>query len=165
MKSVWRLARGFSLLELLLVLTLVGMVSYLSLSSWQRLQQMWQLEEASLQLLHFLHQTQRVARWHNETLAIEVQRATGGHAEEQWQLSPRQGEREMISPFKVNGAQVILQEESASEQIQFFGRRGGASGGHFTLSNGAGQVQVIVSAKGRIRRCSVEGSVSGLAPC
>jgi prepilin peptidase dependent protein A len=165
---------GFSLLELLLVLGLLALLGRFSMVGWHNYQQQGYLDETSQQLLYFLHRKQVEAAWHNQSYAIHVIHL----AAERWQISLHstaeknclsaadtgagKGTGKCFSPF---WSDVALLKDLPNPVMQFYGQRGGAIGGHITLSNPAGRVRIVLSARGRLRRCSEGSTFRGIPLC
>ncbi|CDG48273.1 prepilin-type N-terminal cleavage/methylation domain-containing protein [Serratia symbiotica] len=51
------------------------------------------------------------------------------------------------------------------KEIGFYGVRNNAQAGHIVLSNGAGSLRLVLSAKGRLRVCSERKNARGIALC
>ncbi|MNC39907.1 hypothetical protein D3C75_885910 [compost metagenome] len=51
------------------------------------------------------------------------------------------------------------------KDMGFYGLRNNAQAGHILLSNGAGRLRLVLSAKGRLRLCSEGVSIRGITTC
>lgn len=144
------------MLEILLVMLVVALLGQLSISSWRQHQQMLHLYEVSEQLLNFLNRVQTEAGWHNQNYLIQIERPTP----DRWQVVIQRGPSPTTCAasrqhcYRPHWPDITLADETAAQGMTFYGSRGGAYAGHFTLNSPAGTVRIILSAKGRLRRCS-----------
>ena len=160
-----------TLIEILLVIAITAILSATGISSWQNYRQRAVLEQSSAGLLAFLTRAQAAANWRNQTYLLQVgkQGARGCVAASQ---TKRNGECDTDS-----GLRFVLPEPSLNLEVShsdigfgFYGIRNTAGTGHIVVSNQAGRVKVILSAKGRLRRCSesINGQqpyLPGISPC
>ncbi|WCG83964.1 prepilin peptidase-dependent protein [Pectobacterium sp. A5351] len=167
MKTGNRQPRGFTLLELLVVLTLVALMAGGGLHGWIQYQQAIRLEQSAQQLLDFLSRAQANAYWHNETRTVRL--ISQG---ELWCMMAGQNEkqaeeicRENHSGQFVRRTQDIVLAKSTSNVFTFFGLRNAAQAGHISLSNAAGQLRLIISVRGRMRLCSESQAVLAIPLC
>ncbi len=157
MKKITSLSCGFSLLELLVVLVIMTLTANIITYSISQHHQHQALQNASLNVMRFLINVQAQANWYNQSYIIHIEKIKN-----YWQItamlfSHQQG-RETIG--KVTRRSAYLNEKELQRldyttisPIIFYGRRNMASTGHIRLSNSIGEIQIIVSARGRIRRC------------
>ncbi|WP_237172370.1 prepilin-type N-terminal cleavage/methylation domain-containing protein [Pantoea alhagi] len=146
---------GFTLVELLLVLTIAALLSLASLQGWQSWQQRQRMQETARQLQRFLHGVRAWANWHNREQPLWL--LTG----ERWCLGsgavPAAGcdsgrRLQLLAPHP----QVhIIAIEGAPG---FYGKRNVAKAGHIIFGEGSLRWRMIISSRGRIRLCQV-------APC
>ncbi|MEL4012699.1 prepilin peptidase-dependent protein [Dryocola clanedunensis] len=144
---------GFSLVEVLIVMTIVVALSAGGLYGWQQWQQQQRLWITVQQVRNLLERLRSDASWHNQDRLLALSQTgagwclglagpqTGCGSSGQWQLR---------QPF----ADVRIAEMTAG--LGFYGLRNTAWPGHITLSSPAGTWQVIVSAWGRIRICTTD---------
>lgn len=153
---IFRRPTGMTLIEMLLVIGLIAILSTLANRGWQQYQNRQRLEETSARLLIFLVQVQGAANWRNERyviypvwqdsawclIAAMNKSSPSGECHSDLGMSLRQpfADIKLIAP-----AQTLL---------EFHGRRNMALGGHLLLENAAGRVRVVLSSRGRLRRCS-----------
>ncbi|MCU1789332.1 prepilin peptidase-dependent protein [Pectobacterium polaris] len=159
--------RGFTLLELLVVLTIVALMAGGGLHGWIQYQQAIRLEQSAQQLLDFLGRVQANAYWHNETRTAKL--IPQG---ELWcmvtGLNEKQAEetcRENHPGQFVRRTQDVGLAKFTSNVFTFFGLRNAAQAGHISLSNSAGQLRLIISVRGRIRLCSEAQAVLAIPLC
>lgn len=167
MKTGNRQSQGFTLLELLVVLTIVALMAGGGLHSWIQYQQAIRLEQSAQQLLDFLSRVQANAYWKNETRTVKLL-SQGA----QWCMVAGQDDklaenvcRENHPGQFVRRTQDIVLTKFTSDIFTFFGLRNAAQAGHISLSNSAGQVRLIISVRGRIRLCSESKTVLAIPLC
>lgn len=157
---------------MLLVIGLIAILSTLANRGWQQYQNRQRLEEASNRLLIFLVQVQGAANWRNESYFIYPtwQDAAWCLIAGMNKSSPN-GEcySELGMSFKQPFADIKLIAPTQT-RLEFHGRRNMALGGHLLLENAAGRIRIILSSRGRLRRCSEstgQGTTAlvGISPC
>ncbi|WP_233982703.1 prepilin peptidase-dependent protein [Pectobacterium versatile] len=159
--------RGFTLLELLVVLTIVALMAGGGLHGWIQYQQAIRLEQSAQQLLDFLSRVQANAYWHNETRTAKL--IPQG---ELWCMVAGQNEKQTENTCRENHpgqfvrrTQDVVLAKFTSNVFTFFGLRNAAQAGHISLSNSAGQVRLIISVRGRLRLCSESQAVLAIPLC
>ncbi|MDC9821244.1 prepilin peptidase-dependent protein [Pectobacterium polonicum] len=167
MKIGNRQPRGFTLLELLVVLTIVALMAGGGLHGWIQYQQAIRLEQSAQQLLDFLSRVQANAYWHNETQTVKLQQQ--GML---WCIVIGQGEKQVEDVCRENHprqfvrrSQDVVLATFTSNVFTFFGLRNAAQAGHISLSNAAGQLRLVISVRGRMRLCSESQAVLAIPLC
>jgi prepilin peptidase dependent protein A len=157
-----RYQQGLSLIELLVVMLLAGMLTSWGVSQWHLYQQALRLEQTAQQLLAFLTRLQADANWRNRNALLWFKQG------EPWCVGSG---KEVISCVSAVGwvftpihIDVQLQDFTQKD-LGFYGLRNNAQAGHILLANGAGRIRLVLSAKGRLRLCSEETVIRGVALC
>lgn len=144
-----------TLLEMMLVIAIMAILATGGVNSWQNYQQRILLEQASSGALAFMSQVQFAADWRNQAYRIRI---------------GKRGELPCISAGALaisddchseDGLVYIFANKALSLKLTqselglgFYGLRNTAGAGHLLISNSSGRVRLIISAKGRLRRCS-----------
>lgn len=151
-----------TLIEIMLALGLIAMLSIWSLQGWREHQQRLQLEQQIQRLRIYLTGLQAQAYRYNQTRLlwiIDGPQGCVGSGEK-----PATCEMADNSAFRPSLPDISLR--AFSEKIMgFYGIRNMAQAGHIIVSNSAGSVRVILSARGRLRLCSERSALSGIPLC
>lgn len=145
--------RGYSLMELMMVMALVAALSGSSLYGWRQWQQHQQVVQSSRLLLTWLQQQRDLANAFNRDRTIVVIRDGEG-----WCLS---GEAALVERCSAGGRRVWqpqwpdIELAEITAGLTFFGLRNTARPGRITLESPAGRWRAVVSVWGRIRLCQV----------
>lgn len=145
--------RGYSLMELIVVMAIVVGLSGSGLHGWQQWQQHQRLAQSSRLLVTWLQQQRDEANAFNRDRLISIIRDG-----ERWCLSSdmpaqdacRDGGRRVWQP---RWPDIELAEMTAG--LTFFGLRNTARPGRITLENSRGRRRAVVSVWGRVRLCQV----------
>jgi prepilin peptidase dependent protein A len=154
--------QGVTLIELLVVIMLVGVLTSWGVNQWQHYQQALRLEQTAQQLLTFLIRLQADANWRNSNALLWFRTGkvwcigSGTPA-----ISCVPGDDGVFIP---DYSDVELREVTQKE-MGFYGVRNNAQAGHILLANRAGQIRLVLSAKGRLRLCSQEITVRSISLC
>jgi|GEM_PF-6739181 len=142
---------GFSLLEIMCALIIMSMLTSFSVTRWQIYQQKLQLDNASRSLMAFLMQVQFSANQLNRHYQVNFTEPSLLNILEVIE----QDGHELITIFDMlkQEKSIVLSSANVNTPIVFYGKRNMASAGHFSVANALAEVRVIVSARGRIRRC------------
>lgn len=146
--------RGFSLMEVMLVMTIVaalGTGGILGWQKWQRYQNLWMTQQ---KVRSFLEQLRSDANWHNRNHLLVVLRsgtrwclASSHLASDSWCESNTRWK--LLQPYP----DIDIVNMTAG--LGFYGQRNTAWPGHLVLRGEAGEWHIIVSVWGRIRVCEV----------
>lgn len=154
---------GMTLIEMMLVITIMAILAGSGLNSWQNYQQRTLLEQASAGALAFMVQVQFAADWRNQSYRLRIGRrgniaciSAGLRAES------RDCHSEVGLVFTLPDPGLSLDIVQSEIGLGFYGLRNTAGSGHIVVSNRAGRVRLIISARGRLRRCSE--AVAGQSP-
>ncbi|AKJ43082.1 prepilin-type N-terminal cleavage/methylation domain-containing protein [Pragia fontium] len=163
--------RGMTLMEILFVIAIMAILSTSGINSWQGYRQRILLEQTSAGLLAFLSRTQSAANWHNQTYLLTLGRRGNRYCLRAGQSasgSECASDIGLIFLLPDNSFEIALNQSEIG--LGFYGLRNTAGAGHIVLSNVAGRVRLVLSAKGRLRRCSesIDGHqpyLPGIVPC
>ncbi|WP_281350982.1 prepilin-type N-terminal cleavage/methylation domain-containing protein [Budvicia diplopodorum] len=162
---------GMTLIEMMLVVAIMAILTTGGMTSWQSYQQRIFLEQASSGALAFMSQVQFAADWRNRSYRIRIGRRENVACISAGQLADSSDcHSELGLAFTLPDPGLSLDMSQSDIGLGFYGLRNSAGTGHLTVVNRAGRVRLIVSAKGRLRRCSekVDGRqpyLPGIAPC
>lgn len=157
MKKIPIFSFGFSLLELLVVLVIISLMTSIATRSVGQYRQRQALQHASLKLISFLIRVQAQANWHNQSRLIRIKKI-----KDYWQITATAEHiaKDINIDDKLTKHVMLLDDKwldqlnyNALSPIIFYGRRNMALAGHISLINKTGEIQIIISARGRIRRC------------
>ncbi|QIQ21713.1 prepilin-type N-terminal cleavage/methylation domain-containing protein [Zophobihabitans entericus] len=161
-----KIAQGFSLLELLFVISVIGVLSAIGLHGWQTIQQRAQLSSATMQLLAFIKEVQDDANWRNQTNTLHL---FIGSKFTPWCLAVTEESRPVSCDTRLRFIQpdpsVEITGFTEISTLAFYGKREMAQTGTIRLENSLGQTRVIVSTRGRIRYCAYNFYLSGFPKC
>ncbi|AKA38139.1 prepilin peptidase-dependent protein [Yersinia ruckeri] len=155
--------QGFSLVEWLMVIALIGVIGSIGTQSWNHYQQREKLLITARQLLIFLTHVQTDAFWLNRSALLwqshsehwcigsGIQPTNGCSQQDGWLFSPEYPD--------------ITLAEYMPENMGFYGLRNTAQPGHITLANSAGRIRLVISNQGRMRLCSEQHSQGRIPLC
>lgn len=153
---------GYSILELLIAMVIMVLIILPSINGWLHYQQRIKLANVSHVLLAFFIQVQLQANRYNHVYVLNYYEQNGNGYIEASLNDPLKNNTvkfiQSLSPGVVEGFQP-------NSPIIFYGKRNMAAAGTITIKNRAGKIKFIVSTKGRIRRCSEQGTFSGIVAC
>ncbi|PHM36677.1 prepilin peptidase-dependent protein [Xenorhabdus innexi] len=143
---------GFTLLELMIAMVIISMSLIWGLHSWGNYQNSLHLQSAVQNVLSFMERQQALANYLNQERTLWLV------AGPPWCLVSSvtkssdcdEGEGERIS----SSHDDVLLASATSHRVDFYGIRNTAMPASFSLANAAGEISVVISARGRIRTCS-----------
>lgn len=151
-----------TLIEVMLVLGLVATLSVWSLQGWRAHQQRAELAQQAQGLRLYLTDLRAQSYQHSQTRLLWARVGSPGCVGSG--AKPAECPQAGAGVFNPSAAGITVGIFS-EKIIGFYGLRNTAQAGHITLSNAAGTVRVILSARGRIRLCSEGQSIAGIAVC
>lgn len=150
--------RGFSLMEVMLVMIIVVTLSAGGIFGWQKWLQHQQLWITQQKIRSFLEQLRSDANWHNRNHLLVILRS-----EKKWCLASST----YVATYagcEGNTRRALLQPHpdvdivNMTAGLGFYGQRNTAWPGHLALRSQAGEWNIIISVWGRIRACEVSGA-------
>ena len=141
--------KGFTLVELLVVMSIASLLTVGAVSGWRQWQQTQRLEESARQIQAFLLRLRSEANWHNRQALLwktDGDRWCLGSGSKA--LSCRSRQRQvLISPWRE------IKIVSMTEGMGFYGRRNVAKPGRIVIGGAAGERHIILSSRARVRLC------------
>lgn len=147
--------QGYTLIEMLVTVSLVIILSAGGLYGWQRWQQQQRLWQTASQLRDYLLFLRNDANWHNRDRLI-----TAHYIDTRWCLV---ADTTIAEGCPTGNPQVFLPPwpevtlATITPSLGFFGLRNTAWAGSLVVQNAAGRWELILSSFGRIRLCQGEG--------
>lgn len=145
--------KGFTLMEMLIALSLIVTLSAAGLYGWRRWQQQQQLWQTARQVRDYLVVLRNDAWRNNRDHIVTLQRAG-----KQWCLL-----KTGIPACQADNAFVLMPQWSdiqvteLTPALGFYGLRDTAWAGRVRLQSQAGEWLILISAGGRIRMCNGKG--------
>lgn len=141
---------GFTLLEMMVVVTLVSLLSLGGWHGWNSFQQRQQLNDSALQIQRLLQRLRSDANWHNRTRLLWLKPGAGWclGAGEDAQPCSTPGPLHLRAPYPG----IVVQ--TLTDGMGFYGKKNAARPGRIVIAGEAGERRIIVSARGRVRICA-----------
>lgn len=150
-------------MEILLVIAIMAILSTSGFNGWQNYRQRVFLEQTSANLLAFLSQVQQRANWHNETYLLRQSTINGQYCISYIRDVSNTGCFSDIGlTFIFPDSNFTLDITQSEIGLGFYGLRNTSGSGNIIISNDAGRVRLVLSSRGRLRRCSE--SINGHQP-
>lgn len=155
--------QGFSLLELLIIIGISSILATVGVHHWKVIERRNELVSTTQQLANFLKEVQVKAYTENQNYKLFVFSSPWclTITSEERPASCKQGELQFIKPNN----SVEISGLTEKKLIYFWGRRNMAQSFSLELSNEIGKSKVIISYRGRIRFCLLNGYLPSLPPC
>lgn len=161
------MCRGFSLLELLTSLVIMGILLSIGFGYAITTQRSQQIQSAGQELLSFIETAKSVAHSRRTSMWIDIQ-STSEAGEWSLDLMSQDDSRVLV----LNGQRfplVSLQVNYREERILLLGERGKISNGSLVITSSTDAAQglkLITSyGAGRVRLCSIKGAAYGYLAC
>lgn len=143
--------QGYTLIEMLIALSLMVILSAGGLYGWQSWQQQQRLWQTAVQVRDYLVMLRNDANWHRRDRIPQMENSAQG-----WCLNAiRAGQAgcavQSVYVLRPQWPEVALSEITPA--LGFYGLRNTAWPGHLTLKSAAGSWTIIISGWGRIRLC------------
>lgn len=145
--------RGFTLIETMVVITLLAILGAAGFSGWQRWQQHQRLWQTAWQVRNFLFGLRDDANSDNRNHLLALGQDNGS-----WCLfSATSGTRcRAGDPLSLSSPWPEVTVAELTSGLGFYGLRNTAWPGHIRLRSPAGEWRIVVSEQGRIRMCSTQ---------
>lgn len=143
--------QGYTLIEMMVALSLMCILSAGGLYGWQSWQQQQRLWQTAVQVRDYLIMLRNDANWHRRDRLPHLELTGQG-----WCLNAVSPELTGCTPQNVYVLNPQWPEVTLSEMtpaVGFYGLRNTAWPGHLTLKSAAGSWTLIISGWGRIRLC------------
>lgn len=140
---------GFTLLEMMLVITIVSLLSLGGWRSWHSWQQRQQLNDSAQQIQRLLQRLRSDANWHNAVRLLWLKPGA------RWCLGSGNVPARCVSGMRhallAPYPGVRLREITSG--MGFYGKRNVAHAGRIVITSPVGERRVILSSRGRVRIC------------
>lgn len=140
--------RGFTLLEMMVVVTIISLLSLGAWSGWHGWQQRLQLDDSAQQIQRLLQRLRSDANWHNTVHLVWLKSAG------RWCLGTGTADCLSITKHALRAPHPGVIVELVTRDLGFYGRKNNAHPGAILIGNEAGKRRIIVSSHGRVRVCS-----------
>lgn len=161
MNQIRRRIAGLTFLEIMLAIVILSLLGSVGVNNWYDYRQKLALDAVSAQLISFLNRVQSLANWQNGSYQL---RTIETDSQAELIVINEVNQRPIAGlAFSSPEKSVLLKPSELTSPVVFYGQRNMASPGHFVVGNDRYEIRVIVSARGRIRRC-VDGSRSLAQP-
>jgi len=140
--------RGFTLLEMMVVVTIVSLLSLGAWSGWHSWQQRQQLNDSAQQIQRLLQRLRSDANWHNTVHLLWLKSAG------RWCLGAGMADCLSITKHTLRAPHPGVSVELVTSDLGFYGKKNTAHPGSILIGNAAGKRRIVVSSRGRVRICS-----------
>ncbi|XKM12602.1 prepilin-type N-terminal cleavage/methylation domain-containing protein [Orbaceae bacterium ac157xtp] len=157
-------SKGFSLLELLVVILITAILASIGISNWNDIKQRNELTDITMNLIRFLNEVKTEANLTNSNLSLFLVTK----ADNEWCIAVTNKEipTDCLTKFHFYGnKKITINGLTNATKISFYGRRNNAESGTIELTNSIGTTKIIVSTRERIRYCSNNVFLAGFVEC
>lgn len=138
---------GFTLLEMMVVVTIVSLLSLSGWHGWRQQQLRQQLNDSAQQIQRLLLRLRSDANWHNRVHLLWLK--TG----ERWCLGAGSAECHRSTPHSLRAPHSGVTLRLLTSGLGFYGKKNTAHPGSIVIASAAGEQRIIVSSRGRVRIC------------
>lgn len=142
--------KGFTLIEILVVIFICSLVLLPALYGWQQQQQRIRLIDAARQVAVFIYSHLMESIYLNQHRILLVE-----HTQDDWKITIKvAGANKQIAALSSTQFSRIAMKSATRRSVDLYGKQGTSHAFRIELINDFGQMTVFMSAVGRIRGCS-----------
>lgn len=154
-KSSLFIARGYSQLELVMVLALLSLLAFGGLQGWQQWKQQQQLSLTAQQLQNFLLGVRQQAQWYQQGLRLWVIESSTDWCVLASEVPPAITNCPVFEELGWQAPFPAIRFRGMRGQPMLHGRRDRALAGSIEFGSHNQRMRVVISSQGRIRSCRV----------
>ena len=152
--------KGFTLIEILVVLFICSLVVLPALYNWQQQLQRFRLIDAARQVAGFIYSNLMEGIYLNQYRVLNVNNVQGS-----WSLVVNNvATRKEISRLSDSKFEGISIKKTTRTSVELYGKQGTSHAFSIELQNGSEAITIYLSAMGRLRGCSKQKMV-GIPRC
>lgn len=138
---------GFTLLEMMIVVTIVSLLSLGTWRGWLRWQQQQELNDTARQIQRLLVRLRSDANWHNAVHLLWLKPGV------RWCLGAGADRCSGMTTHTLLAPYPDVSVRRLTQGLGFYGKKNTAHPGSILIASVAGERRIIVSSRGRVRIC------------
>ncbi|ELX8377609.1 prepilin-type N-terminal cleavage/methylation domain-containing protein [Providencia vermicola] len=152
--------KGFTLIEMLVVMFICSVALLPALYSWQQQQKKLQLVDAARQVSVFIYRHFMEGIYLNQHRVLFIDTTQGD-----WKLTFKEATNQRQIAVLASTPYAGVEIQSVSRlSVDFYGKQGTSRAFSLKLKNNFGQITIVLSALGRLRHCS-NNKIVGIPRC